>query len=61
MEKLNSEEFKQNTQNNEKGYSIIQLILGAVMVAIGFQNLPVEYRFSEEAIQELSVEEKRLV
>jgi len=59
MEKLNSEEFKQNTQNNEKGYSIIQLILGAVMVAIGYQNLPVEYRFSEEAIQELSVEEKR--
>ena len=39
MEKLNSEEFKQNTQNNEKGYSIIQLILGAVMVAIGYQNL----------------------
>jgi len=58
MEKLNSEEFKQNSQNNEKGYSIIQLILGAVMVAIGYQNLPADYKYSAEEIQELSVQER---
>merc|ERR1712137_121151 len=36
MEKFNSEEFKQNSQTSEKGYSIIQAILGGVMVAIDY-------------------------
>merc|ERR1712045_576487 len=36
MEKFNSEEFKQNSQTSEKGYSIMQAILGGVMVAVGY-------------------------
>merc|ERR1711982_45797 len=36
MEKFNSEEFKQNSQTSEKGYSIVQAILGGVMVAVGY-------------------------
>merc|ERR1712227_1037159 len=36
MEKFNSEEFKQNSQTSEKGYSIIQAILGGAMGAVGY-------------------------
>jgi len=36
MEKFQSEEFKQNSQTSEKGYSIVQAILAGVMVAIGY-------------------------
>merc|ERR1712029_472975 len=35
MEKFQSEEFKQNFERNEKGYSIIQAVLGGIMIAIG--------------------------
>ena len=39
MEKLNMEEMKQNSGASEKGYSFIQLIVGAVMVGVGYQYL----------------------
>jgi len=44
MEKLNMEEMKQNSGASEKGYSFIQLIVGAVMVGVGYQYLPLQYR-----------------
>ena len=42
MEKLNMEEMKQNSGASEKGYSFIQLIVGAVMVGVGYQYLWVD-------------------
>jgi len=39
---LDREEIKQNGQKTEKGYSIIQIALGAVMLGIGIQYLPKE-------------------
>merc|ERR1712018_820562 len=58
MEKMNSEEFKNNAQHSEKGYSFVGLIFGAVMVAVGYWNLPIEYRNWGD-LSELSEEEKR--
>ena len=36
MENFQSEESKQISQTSDKGYSIVQVILGVVMVAIGY-------------------------
>merc|ERR1712020_248565 len=58
MEKMNSEEFKNNAQHSEKGYSFVGLIFGAIMVAVGYWNLPIEYRNWGD-LSELSEEEKR--
>lgn len=52
------EEFKNNSDSSEKGYSFIQLIIGGVMVGIGYTNLPIEYRNWGD-LSELTDEEKR--
>jgi len=44
MEKLNSEEFKENTAKSETGFSLANLVIGIVMTVIGYQNLPAEER-----------------
>merc|ERR1711936_810085 len=44
MEKINSEEFKENSGKSETGFSLMNLVIGIVMVAIGYQNLPAEDR-----------------
>merc|ERR1712061_931274 len=49
MEKLNSEEFKENSSKSETGFSLMNLVLGIVMVAIGYQNLPGTELEGEEA------------
>merc|ERR1739844_514347 len=40
MDKMNTEEFKENSAKSETGFSLMNLVLGIVMVAIGYQNLP---------------------
>lgn len=42
MDKINTEEFKENSGKSETGFSLANLIMGIVMVAIGYQNLPQE-------------------
>merc|ERR1712024_188331 len=42
MDKMNTEEFKENSAKSETGFSLANLIIGIVMVAIGYQNLPQE-------------------
>jgi len=42
MDKINTEEFKENSGKSETGFSLANLIIGIVMVAIGYQNLPQE-------------------
>merc|ERR1712241_1008551 len=44
MEKINTEEFKENSGKSETGFSLMNLVIGIVMVVIGYQNLPVEDR-----------------
>merc|ERR1711997_253507 len=52
MDKLNSEEFKENSAKSETGFSLMNLVLGIVMVAIGYQNLPQESVEGEGAGEE---------
>merc|ERR1712183_488314 len=42
MDKMNTEEFKENSAKSETGFSLMNLVLGIVMVAIGYQNLPAD-------------------
>ena len=67
--KIMKEGAKQNSQKM-KPYSIYETILdaattvlgllfGAYMVLFGYLNLPIEYRYSKDEIQELSEEKKR--
>merc|ERR1712203_884324 len=49
MDKINSEEFKENSAKSETGFSLMNLVMGIVMVAIGYQNLPGEVAEGEAA------------
>jgi len=58
-----SEEAKINEEDQysflEKRYSFVGLMFAAIMVAVGYQNLPMEYSNGED-MPELSEEQKRL-
>merc|ERR1711990_928752 len=49
MDKINSEEFKENSAKSETGFSLMNLVMGIVMVAIGYQHLPGEVAEGEAA------------
>ena len=74
MEKLNSQENKQNSKNDliislkrnrtsetllEAATATLGAINASIMVVIGYLNLPVEYRYSDKEILELPEEDKR--
>jgi len=42
MDKMNTEEFKENSAKSETGFSLMNLVMGIVMVVFGYQNLPAE-------------------
>merc|ERR1711974_73198 len=48
MDKMNTEEFKENSAKSETGFPLMNLVLGIVMVAIGYQNLPAEMTGGED-------------